>query len=330
MDRRRWRGRVVAGILAGTSTASAQPGSAPPAAEPTAPTPTETAESAARPADDAAEQPDTPGEEGPSSEAGKTPTPAGEGADGSATPPAQPEAAEAPATAAPPLPHPTPDDQQPRPVAGEAEPDAPLRNVDIGPDAGIWARPAQGNTGVTYSAGFSWGAHARLEIAEWLGVRALVNSTRHGVSVDRGALGPTPETELDQPALRVVYLAAQLEPTWLITPRLRVWGGLGAGWATVEAPAPKSKDDSELRSARRTGVYLDLLAALGITFDVVRDWMTASVSVTGGAPVNQSGAVFRRVQVLQQNPPAQEIQHYEALPKFAGSVSILAGLGILL
>jgi len=329
MRRLRWQGRVVAGIVAGASAASAQPSAPPPAAEPPAPPPAQKSEAPADPTSATVGQVDGTGDDGSRSEATETPTPADTGAD-RATPAAQPDPAQASPPPAPPQPAPSPDDQQPRPVTSQPEPDAPLRNVDIGPDAGIWARPAQGNTGVTYSAGVSWGAHARLELADWLGARALVSSTRHGVAVERGALGPTADTEVEQPALRVIYLAAQLEPTWLITPRLRAWGGLGGGWATIEAPPPRDQGDTELHSARRTGVYLDLLAALGITFDVVRDWMAASVSVTGGLPVNQSGAVFRPVQVLQQNPPAQDIQQYEALPEFAGSVSILAGLGILL
>jgi hypothetical protein len=314
---------VLAGVLAGASAASAQPAAAPPAAEPAAPAATDAAGAPAA-QDEATGSPSTASDDSP------TRPSADDTAASTVTAPAQPEPTEAPAAAAPPLPDPTTDAQEPRPVAGETEPDTPMRNVDLGPDAGIWARPAQGNTGVSYSAGFAWGAHARLEIVDWMGLRALVNATRHAVSVERGALGPTADTEVEQPSLRVIYLAALLEPTWVVTPRLRVWGGLGGGWATIEAPPPRDLGDTELYSARRTGVYLDLLAALGITFDVVRDWMAASVSVTGGLPVNQSGAVFRSVQVLQQNPPAEEIQHYEALPKFAGSVSILAGVGILL
>jgi hypothetical protein len=318
----RYWGRVVAGILTGASAASAQPAAAPPEPQPTAPA---AADAASVPAarDEGTGDPGSGSDDSQTGAADAT-------AASTVAVPAQPESTKAPTAAAPPLPDPTADAQEPRPVAGETEPDAPMRNVDLGPDAGIWARPAEGNTGVSYSAGFSWGAHARLEIVDWMGVRALVNVTRHAVSVERGALGPTADTEVEQPSLRVVYLAALLEPTWVITPRLRVWGGLGGGWATVEAPAPRDQGDTELHSTRRTGVYLDLLAELGVTLDVVRDWMAASVSVTGGVPVNQSGAAFDRVQTLQQNPPAEEIQHYEALPKFAGSVSILAGLGILL
>jgi hypothetical protein len=220
-------------------------------------------------------------------------------------------------------------DQKPYPMVGNSGPEQPTRNVDLGMDAGIWWRAARGDGPVSYSPALAWGAHARIELLTWLGVRALALSSQHPASVERGGLGPTASTEVDQPPLQVVMLAAQIEPTWLLTPRLRLYTGLGSGWGSIVAPPPEARE-TQIVSARRSGVLIECWAALGASYDIVADWVTAGLSLGAGLPVNQSGAVFDRVQALPQNPAAQRILYYESLPEFALSLSALASIGLVL
>jgi hypothetical protein len=244
--------------------------------------------------------------------------------------------ASSPPTAPPPAPPTAADGATADPSAdpGAAEPahEPPLRNVDLGADFGTIWRPASGDTGITYSPSIAWGAHARIEMLSWLGVRALVLSALHPVTVERGALGPSDDTEVDQPSLRIILLAAQVEPTLVITPRFRLFAGLGCGWATVTAPAPESRGDPEYRSARRDGVLIDLTAALGATVEPILDWMTVSATVSGGLTVAQSGEVSDPdgVQAFEQDPDAESIDHYAALPEFAGSLGALVSVGMIL
>ncbi len=230
----------------------------------------------------------------------------------------------------PPPPPPAPpraSEQKPHPYLQLPEPETPSRKVELGPHAGVEYLPASGSA-VSYGPGFAWGAHARILIAPWMGFRVSFTQSSQSVSIPDGGLGLPAGTSIDQPNLSVLLLRARIEPTWVVSPRFRLWAGVGAGWGRISAEALTTTGaEAGLHSAIRKGVMLEFAGELGASFDVIPNWLAASLLVSGGALTNQSGEVFTPSQAFTAN--GHRI-YVEGLPHFGGSLSALLGVGVLL
>lgn len=217
----------------------------------------------------------------------------------------------------PPPPAPRADEQsgtyleQPKPYRN-------VRHVEVGPDLGIWSRPAK-NDSASYSAGFGWGAHARIEILPVLGFSAYANDAKHSVKMADPAI--------DQPALDVLQIGARVEPTWRVLPTLRLWLGLGIAWGSVGAPAPTMDGVQDASLTDRSGVFLEYSAALGGTYDVIPNWLALSLSLSGGIMANQSGDLFDDTQAITNNGLMSRLP---GLPEMESSFSALLGVGMIL
>ncbi|MBI3206069.1 MAG: hypothetical protein HYZ29_31325 [Myxococcales bacterium] len=216
------------------------------------------------------------------------------------------------------------DEQEPRPVFGAGATEAE-RHLEIGPDFGIWSRPAKGET-VEYAPGFAWGAHVRAELLPFLGLRAYFDNSTHAVDVPRGALG-LDGTQIEQPDLQVFQLGARLEPTFMPAPTLRLWAGVGVAWARATAPAPSSTGAMQIRHADRSGVFLEYSGALGATWDFVPRWLAATLSVSGGLLTDPSGDLFDEAPV---NDGAGGTAKMGGLPEFSASYVAQLGVGLIL
>ncbi len=229
--------------------------------------------------------------------------------------------------APPPPPEPRADEQQPRPYLKLPPADKPSRMVELGPHIGVGYLPANGAQ-ASYDAGFAWGAHARIELAPWMGFRVSFTNSTHAVTVPDGGLGLPAGTRIDQPALSVLLLRARLEPTWVVSPRLRLWAGVGAGWGRISAPALSTAGtEAGLQSAERKGVMLEFSGEVGASFDIIPDWLTTSLLVSGGIVTNQSGEVFSPSQAFTADGHRVQL---DGLPHFGSSLSALLGVGVLL
>jgi hypothetical protein len=229
---------------------------------------------------------------------------------------------------APPIPPPAPPragEQRPAPFFYGPERSGRVRNVDVGLLAGISHRPSDQST-ASYSAGFAYGVHARIEAARWLGVRAYVLKSDHSVTIPQGALG-LPGTDVQQPDLDVTLLALRAEPTWVVTPRIRLWAGIGIGWSFVSADPLTTSGPFTVRTAERHGVGLEPSAGLGGSFDAVPGWLSVSLVTSAGLLTEQSGDMFERVQGIDANG---SIVYAAGLPKFESAYSVLLAVGALL
>lgn len=242
-----------------------------------------------------------------------------------AEPPAKDEPRRDEPAPPPPPADPRMDEQEPRPFFGVARGDQPERHVEIGPDVGVWSRPAEGN-GVSYAPGLAYGAHARVELWRFLGFRVYANQSSHAVDVPRSALG-LDDTQIEQPDLEVFQLGARAEPTYMPMPTLRLWAGLGVAWARATAPEPSSSGATAIHYADRSGVLLEYSAALGATWDFVPRWLAATASVSGGLIRAQTGDLFNAHTV---NDGAGGTRRMGGLPEFESSFSALLGVGMIL
>jgi hypothetical protein len=225
----------------------------------------------------------------------------------------------------PPPPPPRADEQEPRPYTRAPDPERTMRGVDIGPDFGVALRPSNRDS-VSYGAGFAIGGHALIELTRWLGFRALFARSDLPVTIDRGEFGLS-SSDVDQPDLELAVIAGRVEPAWMVSRRLKLWAGAGAGLAYFVAPVARSTGVVQAQTARRTGVAVDIGGALGATFEVIPDWFTLALSGSAAFTTGHTGDAFQRVQAFDTIGN----RHYaESLPEFAGSFAGTVSLGLLL
>jgi hypothetical protein len=220
------------------------------------------------------------------------------------------------------------DAPDPKPYIAPPERDRRLDMLDLGPVLGVSYRGSDSSS-IRYHAGPTYGAQARVDVLRWLGVRALVTNSHHAVHVDRGAL--LAGTDADQPGLSVLQLGARVEPTWPVTPRLRLWVGIGAAWDRIWADKP-ILTGLPVQAANRTGAAAEYSAALGGTFDAIPRWLALSFCVSGAVVTAQSGSMFERLQGVDESVqrPRNPVVYMAPLPDFEGSFAALLSAGLLL
>lgn len=202
----------------------------------------------------------------------------------------------------------------------------PTPRVDFGLDLGLARRPASGER-ASYATALSKGGHVRVTLTDWLGLRVLVQTMQHAVSVREGGLGVA-GARTEQPSLEVLSMQSGLEPTWSVAPHVRLWGGPWMGWGRITAPEPRFQGALRVRSADRYGVIIEAGLGIGTTYEIVPRWVTVNTALGAGFMVDQSGLVFdEQMQGFDQDGHRIWV---DRLPKFAGTYQASLGIGVLL
>ena len=224
----------------------------------------------------------------------------------------------------------------PEPVPETPPLRATERQLEVGPDFGVALRPADHGGPISYYAGFVWGAHARVEYAPWLGFRPWARHATHPVRIARGGLATPGDLDLAtasfiQSAINLWILGIQAEPTWVVSPRLRLWSGFGVYWGRLEAEAPRSRlepcasgQDCAILTAQRSGVLIDLASSVGAIFELVPRWVAVTATLEYGFEVSHSGEVYRPVQAFVGG----QMHHVGGLPAMRTSLTGLVGIGV--
>jgi hypothetical protein len=197
--------------------------------------------------------------------------------------------------------------------------------VDVGVDVGLVRRPATGED-ASYATATSWGGHLRVNLAAWLGLRVLVQTMSHPVTLRDGALD-VQGARIDQPGLETLSMQAWLEPTWSPVHHVRLWAGPWMGWGRVTAPEPDLEGALSVRSAERHGVILEAGVGVGTTYEIVPSWVALNTVLGAGLMVDQTGSMFQDAQGFDEEGHRLSVGK---LPEFAGSFQASAGLGVLL
>jgi hypothetical protein len=209
-------------------------------------------------------------------------------------------------------PEPRPDEQKPAPYLAVPPPEHAARNIDLGVTAGAVWRSASSNA-TDYPATFAYGAALRLEISEWLGVRAFFQQSSQSVEF-------SDPTRAHQPDLDVLLLGLRIEPSLTLMPRLRGWAGASAGWIrTVMPPA----DGSATRV--RLGTGLDLGVAVGAGYDVIADRLAVTGALGASWIVLQSGDMFRTADAIDASGARATVA---GLPEYGAALHAELGLEV--
>ncbi len=251
-----------------------------------------------------------------------------------AAPPDEPDDAGVPAPSATasmePRPR-TPDD--PEPFTREDAPEGPTRKVLVGASVGVEVPSAEDDT-ASYAPGPAWGAHARVEVAPWMGVRASFLEARHETSIPTGGLG-RPGTRFSSPTLRDQRLGVSVEPTWVISPRVRLFGALGVAWSRLSMesvaldPATGAAGEpagTRLDLPTRKGVSLAYPLALGAQLDAIPNWLALELMVEASLRSNQSGALFETARDVDADGARTTVG---PLPNLGPSLGVRMGVSLI-
>jgi hypothetical protein len=227
---------------------------------------------------------------------------------------------------APPLPDPTTWKQDPPPVLERPRPIQHVPKVEIGVDAGVVSRPAEGDR-VHYGLGWAVGGHARVNLASWLGARFHARFEGNAVTFDDGALGLPSGTRFDSPNFQRVVLGFALEPTFSPIPPLDLWVGIGVNWSRTTVGLLHTSGTETVVLPIRSAVFVEFPLSVGLRYHVVPGRLVLNLIGAASALANQSG----RLESEYQTPGASGLLvRVGGFPGFGTSVAALAGVGVLL
>lgn len=187
-------------------------------------------------------------------------------------------------------------------------------------------RPSRSNA-VHYGAAFAIGGHARVDLLDWLAARLAARIESNAVSFEDGALGLPRGTTLSQPAPSRIVLNASAEPTWSPVSRLDLYAGVGVGWGRTTAPALHATGTETLTLPSRAAVFLEVPVSLGARYEVLPNWLIATLSGSIAFLADQSGSL---VSPYEAPGKSGKLVHVGGFPELGTSWALLAGLGVLL
>ncbi|WP_437481558.1 hypothetical protein WME75_38145 [Sorangium sp. So ce1014] len=229
----------------------------------------------------------------------------------------------------------------PRPPLPPASPPPRLpwdRHIEIGADAAFvsWlgTRDDAGRlTRVRLEPAIGLGIHARWEILELLRFSAFVVLSRHELALQQGALGQpgaiTAEPREDgAPGVRALALGARLAPTLPLGERARAWASVGVGYDRFDFDRMRVSDPGGEFTIRERGAsYVAIPLGLGVSLDLIRDWLTIELETSGAFVLGRGGDATREGQAIDGLGLRRTIG---ALPQARGSFIQTLGLSLVL
>lgn len=230
----------------------------------------------------------------------------------------------------------TPEEKRPaRPPLPPPPPPVRLpwdRTLELGADVALVFRPAslgaddQPST-IRYEPAIGFGFHARWEIFRYLRFNAYLLGASHGLRVPDGALGQPGAVESD--AVDTFTFGARLAPTLPLGDRARCWASLGIGYGRFNYPRmtihEPGMDPYQVRE--RAMSFMDIPAGIGVSYDVIRDWLTVELEVLGSLALGQEGESVRGAQAIDALGHKRSIG---GLPLIDASFVQTLGLSIIL
>lgn len=178
-----------------------------------------------------------------------------------------------------------------------------MHRLDIGADALLVNRLASDYidgqpSHIAYRPTIGFGFHGRVQIIRYLQVGAYFYGAEHGFAFGQGSLGVQGNIQSD--ALTTVAFGAKAMPTLPLGERIRLWGTLGVGWGRFEFPQMTAKEPGRapFLIKGRGNSFVEFPMGLGASFEVIKNWLSIDVEITGAPLVHKKGTSFTSVQAL--------------------------------
>ncbi|WP_437764177.1 hypothetical protein WMF27_36860 [Sorangium sp. So ce281] len=229
----------------------------------------------------------------------------------------------------------------PRPPLPPAPPRTRLpwaRHIEVGADIALVNRfgsdDAAGQpTGIRLKPALGVGAHARWEIFDYLRFSAFFVHAKHELALQAGALAqPGPITaeprEDGAPTVRTLALGARLAPTLPLGERARSWLSVGVGYDRFDFDRMRvSEPGGEFTIRERGASYVEIPLGLGVSFDIIRRWLTIELETSGAFLLGRGGDATREGQAIDAQGRRRSVG---ALPQARGSFVQTLGLSLVL
>ncbi|WP_433929842.1 hypothetical protein AB3662_39025 [Sorangium cellulosum] len=229
----------------------------------------------------------------------------------------------------------------PRPPLPPAPPPPRLpwgRHIEVGADVAlvnrIGARDVDGNpTRVRLKPAIGLGLHARWEILDHLRFSAFFVHAEHELALAPGALAQpgsiTAEPREDgAPSVRTIALGARFAPTLPLSERARSWLSVGIGYDRFYVGRMRVSEPAGDFTIRERGAsYVEIPLGVGMSFDVVRNWLTIELETTGAFLLGRGGEATREGQAIDAQGRRRAVG---PLPQARGSFIQTLGLSLVL
>jgi hypothetical protein len=212
-----------------------------------------------------------------------------------------------------------------------AEP-TPAHKVEVGVSAGWLHRSAKTSTahnpaGMSYGGAFGQTVQVRLRVANWLRVGAYYQRAYHTIGIPQGGVAP-PGAGVDLDSTLAYSIGARLEPTIELSPRVRLWLILGAGWGRLTTPRMKvSSSTNKYTVMEREGVLAEFPMGIGGSFQVIPRWLAITFDTTIAPNYAQSGSLHEPTQYVDDRGV---IGHTVPMPEIGATFAQMFGLSLLL
>jgi len=234
---------------------------------------------------------------------------------------------------APERPAPVEEARPPRPPLPPARPPVRLpwaRNVELGADVALVFRPASvgaddAQASIRYEPALGFGAHARWEIFRYLRFNAYFLGASHALRIPEGALGIPGKVE--SASVDTFSFGARLAPTLPLGDRARAWVSVGIGYGRFEFPKMYLAELGPYPVRERAMSFAEVPAGIGISYDLIRDWLTLELEVLGALALGQDGTSTQRAQAIDAEGRRRSIG---GLPVIDATFVQTLGLSIVL
>jgi hypothetical protein len=180
---------------------------------------------------------------------------------------------------------------------------------------------------VRYQAALAETVQFKVGLWSWLRLGAYYQRAYHKVEIPTSSLKP-PGTEIDLGDMLAYSIGTRIEPTFTVTPRLRLWGILGAGWGRMTVSKMKvTTPTSKYTVQDREGVFVEFPLGIGGAFNVIPGWLAITFDTTLAPNWAQSGSLHEPTQFVDA---AGQMRHTDPLPELNYTFAQMFGLALLL
>lgn len=224
-------------------------------------------------------------------------------------------------------------DDPPRPPPFKDEPPRatlpPKRRLDVGAEFLLVNRLAADQISgrpshIAYHPAGGFEFHARVQVFRYLQVSAYFAGSAHTIQLGPGALGVS--GSIDSTDLSTIWFGGKIMPTLPLGERVRLWTTAGVAWGRYEYPQMKAHEHGRepFLIKGRGNSFVEFPIGLGASFEMVKNWLSFDVELTGSPMLHNDGDSFVTVQELDNGHQ----RTVDPLPKT--HVNFVQGIGLSL
>lgn len=204
------------------------------------------------------------------------------------------------------------------------------RILDIGGEFAIVARPATGDrfgnpSPVRYEVATGFALHIRWPLLKYLQIEGYFVDVHLPVKVPLGGLGL--DAAVTSPPVETFVFGVRASPRMTWGP-ITGWLTAGAGWGRFEFRRMTATNATGVFALReRGGSFVELPLGFGVSFEIIKRWLTLDLQATAAFVLEQHGEAFDSAQTVDA---AGKLREVGPMPIIDASLVQTIGFSLLL